>query len=240
VRSFAECTGKRPLFIFAFAQIAQGILEATAKAAKALAADPNYEILLMDEFMLKLKKALDMGLIKGDLYPEKEKFRELQLITPGKAEWEASLELMRKLAALCALSEKELVAELNEGAWHELAAMEPSRVLGSWDRYARMNQGWSEFDIGSVADVLGYNLFYTAWAVVRSALNASGIYANHKDKCLEDFLRIFGDVEDVDVMREIWWMWDNWEGTELKLDEVKSLTTRALGVAERMDRKIRG
>ena len=238
VRAFVECTQKRPLFLFAFAQISGGILEATAKAAKALAVDENYEILLMDEFMLKLKKALDRGLIKGDLYPEKDRLRELQLVTPGRANWKASLELMRKLVKLCSLPEQEIVAKLNEGAWDELAAKEPSGVLLDWDRYAEMNQGWSESDIENVADAFGYDLFYIVWAMVRSALNVSGNYANHKDRCLEDFLRIFGDVEDVDAMKEIWWMWDNWEGSELRLDEVKSLTVRALKVAERIDSRM--
>ncbi len=65
----------------------------------------------MGEFMLKLKKSLDRDLIKGDLYPEKDKLRELQLVTPGKADWKASLELMGKLAAPCPLSDgfKDLI-----------------------------------------------------------------------------------------------------------------------------------
>ena len=146
---------------------------------------------------------------------------------------------MRKFAGLCSLPARDIAAKLNAGAWDQLAARDPSGVLLEWDRYGEMNQGWSECDIENVADTFGYHLFYVAWAVVRSALNVSGMYANHKDRCLEDFSRIFRDVEDLHAMKEIWWMWDNWEASDLELDEVKSLTVRAHKVAERMHSRIR-
>lgn len=77
--------------------------------------------------MLRLKKAVDEGRL-GELYPEKEELRILQLVEPGRKDWEAACVLAEELLRLTELPEEEFFAELNEGPWDRLAAVPPGTL----------------------------------------------------------------------------------------------------------------
>jgi hypothetical protein len=61
------------------------------------------------------------------------------------------------------------------------------------------------------ADVLLYVAFTTAWVVIRAAIEAQGINANHRDQCLSDFGRTCGHLVDVAPFESLFAAWGRWE-----------------------------
>jgi hypothetical protein len=76
--------------------------------------------------------------------------------------------------------------------------------------------------------VLLYVAFTVAWTVVRAAIEAQGVYANHRTQCLKDFERTCGNWVDIEPFRELFGAWDAWEsGTH----EVEAMIGWCDGVA---------
>lgn len=61
------------------------------------------------------------------------------------------------------------------------------------------------------ADIIFYSLFTVAWGIVRSGIEALGVYANDRRQCIDDFERLCGGITDTGAMREIFDRWDAWE-----------------------------
>ena len=59
-----------------------------------------------------------------------------------------------------------------------------------------------------------------AWVVVRSAIQAQGIYANHRTQCLDDFTRTCGELVDVTPFEKLFDAWDAWEDGAPNVDEI--------------------
>lgn len=54
-------------------------------------------------------------------------------------------------------------------------------------------------------------MFTVAWHVVRAAITAKGIYANHRTQCIRDFVQRCGDIVDTKPFEEVFAAWDRWE-----------------------------
>ncbi|MBU7004966.1 MAG: hypothetical protein HXS50_05325, partial [Theionarchaea archaeon] len=190
------------------------------------------EILHMDTFMTTLTEALKRGMVGEDLYPSRAAAADVSLIESGIRDEEAALKLLDKLAGICHLSEEEMSREINLGNWVNLAAKSPLQVENGWDNWRRSNEGFLPYDTTNTADGLGYNLFYSAWALVRARLNKEGIYANHMDRCLDDYLEHFSDPEN-SVLEEIWEMWRSWDDDPPALEKVKDMTLKLRELSRR-------
>jgi len=214
---------ERPLFLFAFVQINRGVFDHLIENLASLPGE--VELLHMDTFMMTLRRALREGLVGEDLYPSREDAADMSLVETGTAEGEASCRLIEKLAGVSGLSEEDMLREINLGNWINLAAKSPCAVEADWERWRKSNEGYLPYDTANLADGLGYNLFYSAWALVRSRLNAAGVYANHMDRCLDDYLELFPDPRN-GVLEDIWEMWRRWYEEPPSLDGVVKLTGR--------------
>jgi hypothetical protein len=70
------------------------------------------------------------------------------------------------------------------------------------------------------ADTLLYVAFTVAWTLVRAAIEAQGIYPNHRTQCLEDFKRTCGAWVDTGPFEHLFAAWDNWEAGAPPVDEI--------------------
>lgn len=82
-----------------------------------------------------------------------------------------------------------------------------------------------------------YTVFTVAWGVIRSVLEANGIYANHYRQCLSDFERLCGDMPEAGCVGEIFAAWDGWEEAspppETSIAWCERLSTLASALNER-------
>jgi len=230
IRKMAEAMKERPLFIFAFVQISPGVYDHLAKNLRGLPSD--VELVHMDAFMLGLRKALKEGFVGEDLYPSKAALADSTLREPGRRDRAAAARLLAQLGRVAEMPEPEMAREINLGNWHNLASREPAHVEAEAESWRRASQGYLDYDTPNLADALGYNLFYAAWAYVRACLNAAGRYANHMDSCLDEYLSLFPQ-RDNRVLEQIWEMWHNWEAHPPTLEAVRDMARRAAELATR-------
>ena len=223
IRTLVERIKTRPLFIFAFVQIGSGVYDHLVEQLSSL--PDEVEIVHMDTFMMTLREAARRGLVSEDLYPDKRALEDVMLREPGKREKEAAKRLLSKLSQICSLPTDEMVRELNLGNWHLLAAQEPSTVEKAMEKWREDNEGYMPYDTKSPADALAYNLFYTSWAFIRACLNEKGVYANHMDSCLDEYVNLFPE-RDPSALIELWEIWHNWYQTRPNLEKVVDLVRR--------------
>lgn len=228
IREMARAMKERPLFIFAFVQISHGVYDHLVENLKTL--PDEIELVHMDAFMLGLRKALKEGLVSEDLYPSKAQLADATLREPGRRDKAAAARLLEKLASVARMPEDQMAREINLGNWHNLASREPAHVEPEAESWRRTSGGYLDYDTPNLADALGYNLFYTAWAYVRACLNAAGRYANHMDSCLDEYLWLFPSKEN-GVLEEIWEMWRNWDAQPPRLNAVRDMAIRAARLA---------
>ena len=70
------------------------------------------------------------------------------------------------------------------------------------------------------ADALLYVAFTVAWTVLRAAIEARGIYGNHRTQCLNDFRRICGDIVDTTPFDRLFAAWENWDDGAPSVEEI--------------------
>ena len=202
MKTFADACPNRPLFIFCYVnhnitlgQMLDGFRRWPAE----------FEVLRLDEFMIKLRTALDAGLVKDDLYPEKAGAIEI-LKHDNQPLWPEALEEVLDLADLAEASRKGCLAYFGE------------QIGGCDDR--------------DLEAVFQFALCHRAADMVRKACEARGIYVGNRRKGLEDFYKIYRNIPDGKILTQIsdWWhAWDD-EPTH-KLDELQSATPRLVRVA---------
>ena len=61
------------------------------------------------------------------------------------------------------------------------------------------------------ADSLLYVGFTVIWTLVRSVIEAQGIYANHRNQCLDDFIRTCSGLVDIAPYEAVFDAWERWE-----------------------------
>jgi hypothetical protein len=210
VRFTKECP-TRPTFMFLFAQIAEGVLGTLASEMEGFASQPNLRILSMDEFFLTLADAIAQGLIREPLYEKTEALAETWLKALGRHRVPLAARVASELKQVAHAPEAERRRLLAEAAWIDLVSIEVENVAQDRANFLSKYQGRPPCDPEEEADTLLYALFTVAWVVVRAALEAQGIYANHRSQCLEDFKRTCGKWVDTDSFDRVFMAWESWE-----------------------------
>jgi len=209
VRFAKECP-TRPAFLFLFAQIAEGVLEQLDSEMDAFARHPDIAIPSMDEFFVTLQDAVARGLVDDALYERTDALAETWLRAPGRNRLPLCERVAGELARVARAAPEERRRALAEGGWIELVSKEVEHVARDRDVFLACFQGRTCAPEDE-ADTLLYVAFTVAWGAVRAALEAQGIYANHRTQGLDDFKRTCGGWLDTQPFEDLLAAWDQWE-----------------------------
>ena len=227
-RFAAECP-TRPAFLFLFAQIAPGIVEHLGSETDAFARHPEIEILSMDEFFITLQDAIARGLTKDPLYEKTPALAETWLKASGRHRLPLCERVAEELAQAARAAPQERRRLLAEAAWIDLVSLEIENVARDRNAFLTRYRGRSPIAPEDEADTLLYVAFTVAWTVVRAAIEAQGIYANHRTQCLRDFGQTCGSWVDVRPFERLFEAWDAWEAGPPRVEDLAAWCD---GVAE--------
>jgi len=219
VRLARECP-TRPLFLFLFAQIAEGIQEHLASEMAGLDRHPELRLLGMDEFFLTLQDAIARGLVRDPLYQPTPALEETWLRAPGRHRLPYCHRLAAELARIVRLQAPERRRLLAEPAWIELVSREIEHVARNREAFLTHFGGRAPIPADQEADTLLYVAFTVAWTTVRAALEAQGLYANHRTQCLRDFARTCGDFVNLEPFQGLFAAWEEWESGAPALEQL--------------------
>ena len=210
IRLSRECP-TRPAFYFLFAQIAKGIFHQLDGEMGHLADYPEIEIVSMDRFFLLMQNARERGLVREPFYEKTEALAETWLKAPGRNRLPLYEKLTGELARTAKAAPAERRRRLGEAGWTQLVSAEIEHVARDRDLFLNMFAGRTPPTAGEEPDALFYVAFTVAWGLVRSALEAQGIYANQRDRCLADFVRSCRTLTDPAPFEALFAAWQNWE-----------------------------
>ena len=228
VRFTRECP-TRPAFIFLFAQISEGIWAQLDSEMAEFAQHPEIEILRMDEFFVTLRDAVDRGLVGETLYEKTDALAETWLKAPGRHRLPLCERLAGELARVAHAEPDERRRLLVEPAWIDLVSREVEHVAQDRDAFLTRYKGRPMPAAGEETDTFLYVAFTVAWTLVRAALEAQGIYANHRTQSIEDFKRTCGERIDVRPFEQLFGAWEAWETGSPRVDDIAAWCD---GVAE--------
>jgi len=226
---FGEECPTRPLFMFLFAQISAGIWKQIETELEEYAKHPEIVLLTMDEFFLTLQDAIRRGLVKDRLYEITDALAERWLKAPGRHRLPICEQVARELANAAHAEPEERWRILAHGSWTELVSREVEGVARDRERFLTRLEGRTPFTAEEEADALHYTAFTVAWVIVRAAIQAQGIYANHRTQCLKDFTRTCGHIVDVKPFTRLFETWETWEQGVPVIEEIATLCD---GIAE--------
>ena len=219
VKFSKECP-TRPAFMFLFAQISVGIWEQLEKEMPELARHPEIEVLSMDEFFLTLQDAVKRGLVKEDLYEKTPALAETWLKRPGRHRLPIAEKLADELVKMAHSDPAERRRHMGDAGWTDLVSIEIEGVARDREKFLARFEGRTPPSASEEADALLYTAFTTAWVVLRGAIEAQGIYANHRTQCLNDFVRTCGRLVDVTPFEKLFAAWEHWEEGAPAIDEI--------------------
>lgn len=206
-----ECP-TRPLFLFLFAQVSQGIWEHLESEMPEFRKHPEIRILSMDEFMLTLQDAVRRGMLPDGLYEKTDALAERWLKVPGRHRLPIAEKVTEELAKVAHSDPVERRRHLSEAGWTDLVSRELEGVARDRERFLAYFKGrLPAFTEDEEADALFYAVFTVAWHVVRAAVTSNGIYANHRKQCIADFVRACGHIVDTKPFEDMFAAWDRWE-----------------------------
>lgn len=233
VRFSKECP-TRPLFMFLFAQISVGIWEQIESELEEYKKHPEIEILSMDQFFLTLQDALKRGLVGDELYEKTDALAETWLKAPGRHRLPLCERLAEELAQVARMSSDERRRHIGDAAWTDLVSIEIEGVAGDREKFLTRFKGRRPPDAHEDADALLYIAFTTAWVVVRAAIEAQGVYANHRDQCLNDFRRLCATICDVTPFERLFDAWGKWEAGAPSVAEMVPLCEGVAAAARKL------
>jgi len=123
VRFSEECP-TRPLFMFLFAQISEGIWAQLESELPEFAKHTEIRILSMDEFLLTLQDATKRGLLRDRLYETSEALAERWLKAPGRHRLPIAEKVSEELARVAHSEPAERRRHLSEAGWTDLVSRE--------------------------------------------------------------------------------------------------------------------
>jgi hypothetical protein len=218
IRLSRECP-TRPAFYFLFAQISKGVFHQLDSEMNRLADHPEIEILSMDHFFLTLQNARERGMISEPLYEKTDALAETWLKAPGRNRLPLYERLTAELSRVAQAGPCERRRHLGKAGWTQLVSAEIENVATDRDRFLNYFAGRTPPTVAEEADALFYVAFTVAWGLVRSALEAQGIYANHRDQCLADFCRTCSAITDIAPITALFAAWQDWEKQTPLLDQ---------------------
>lgn len=209
---FAKECPTRPAFCFLFAQIMPKIWEQLDSEMAKFEAHPELEVLDMDEFFLTLQDAIERGLIdpKADFYEKTDAVEETWLRAPGRNRLPLTARLCEELVDIFESPKDQRRKAIADAAWTQLVSGE---IEGASDReqFLTYFKGRKPPTDEEEADTMFYVAFTTVWHLVRNALEAQGIYGNHRNQTLEDFRRTCGHLVDTTSFDKFFAAWEVWE-----------------------------
>lgn len=212
VLQFAETCPTRPLFMFLFAQISTGIWEQVASEMPLLAEHPEIKVVSMDEFLLTLADAKRRGLISDTLYDTNDEMAEQWLKRTGRHRLPIGEKVTEELSRISHEDPAERRRHLSEAGWTDLVSRELEGVAGNRERFLTyFKDRLPAFTGDEEPDALFYTVFMVSWHIVRACITSQGIYANHRDQCLQDFVRTCSDQCDTKLFEDVFDAWARWE-----------------------------
>jgi hypothetical protein len=220
VKLAEECP-TRPLFMFLFAQIARGVFKTLEDEMVKFEADPDIEVLSMDEFFLTLQDAEKRGMIGDELYEKTPEMEETWLKSPGRHRLPLCERLCEELATIARAEPAVRAQAIGDQTWTDLVSMEIESAAGDRDLFLTRYKGRRVITSDDQhADALLYVGLTVAWTLVRAAIDAQGIYSNHRDQCLADFRRLCGDMVDMTPFDGLFGAWAKWDDGPPELEAV--------------------
>jgi hypothetical protein len=210
VRFSRECP-TRPLFMFLFAQIEEGIWQQLESETPLLEAHPEIELLGMDAFFLTLRDAVERGMVTDTLYEKTDELAETWLRGPGRNRLPYCDRLARELADLAEAEPSERRRRLAHAGWIDLVSREIEHVARDREAFLGAYAWRDPVDPDDEPDTLLYVAFTVTWTVVRSVLESRGFYANNRFEARKEFRAVCRDVADPTPFEEVFAAWDRWE-----------------------------
>ena len=211
IRRFLRECPTRPGFLFLFAQISVGIWEQLASEMDKFDGASDIEVVTMDEFFLLLKDAIDRDLVGDELYEKTDALAETWLKAPGRHRVPLCERLADELARVASAGETERRRSLAHGGWSDLVSKEVESVATDRGEFLELFKDLPPVSESEEADTLLYVGFTVTWTLIRSVLEAQGIYANQRNQCLTDFVHTCGGIVDVTPFQAVFDAWEHWE-----------------------------
>jgi GxGYxYP putative glycoside hydrolase C-terminal domain/GxGYxYP_N second domain/GxGYxYP_N 1st domain/GxGYxYP third domain len=229
IARFAKECPTRPLFMFLFAQIAEGVWDQLRSEAGAFAQHPEIEILSMDQFFLTLQDAARRGLVDEELYAKTDAVAETWLKAPGRNRLPFCERLASELAHIADADPPERLKRLTEPGWIDLVSREIEHAAADREQFLSAYEGIPSVQSEAEADTLLYVSFTVAWTTVRAAIEAQGVYANHRTQCIEDFRRTCATRVDMNPFDFLFTAWDDWEQ---RAPSIEAMSVACRGLAQ--------
>jgi hypothetical protein len=208
MKDFIDACPNRPLFIFNL--VNHSIPMDQIKQAMDRFPDEVVELVHLDELLLLIEKAFDEGKITEELYPHKEGLQKI-LVKEARQAWPAFYKNLLELQSEYSAAESVFV-----------------------ERMRRVPIGLEEINAG---DFLAFATVWNGMQLVKLALEAMGIYVNHKPTANKKFLQEFSQIPDVVIIAELEKLWNMWHTTVLHFADAEKLANRLLGVAENLSKQ---
>ena len=160
--------------------------------------------------MLLADKAFKEGKISANLYPEKEGLRKI-LAKEARQKWPGFLKELKDLQRIsCGTPEQfsDSIKKMPIGL---------ERVVP--------------------ADILAFNTIWHSMTLVKLSLESKGIYVNHKQTAVKEFMKEYAKVTDAGVIAELQQLWEGWHQQNPSFADGQRLLKKLVSVADQIDLK---
>jgi hypothetical protein len=202
LRTLAKGHGQGPLFLAV--HVREQVDMGDVQRAMDRLYPEGFTPVALDDFMHLLKKAIEAGISRTQLFPHRGAL-QAQLIEAGEKNWPTVHGRIQEYKKLLSLPDEEL--------WHAL------------------HEGSGRFHPDPLPDVLAYRIVTDMLDLVKAALNREGLYVNHKARSVVDFVNRYSHLPQIECIREVYALWQNWEqgcpGLEILKRHMAALVTLA-------------
>jgi hypothetical protein len=206
MKDFIDACPNRPLFIYNL--VNHSIPMNEIKEAMDKFPQDKIELVHLDELLLLIEKAFDQGKISEDLYPEKEGLQRI-LANETSDAWPDFFN---------ELQEFQLEYENGATAYIENVKKFPIGL---------------EFIVPG--EILAFGAIWHGMKLVKLSLEAKGIYVNHKPTATSDFIREFRHLPDVNLVRDLQKLWNDWHQISVSFTRARQLADRLLRLAREIN-----
>ncbi len=207
-KEFIDACPNRPLFINCIGN--HSVSMSKIKEAMDRFPADKVELVHMDEFMYLIDKAYAEGKITQDLYPQKDKLKDM-LSNDAKAKWPNFHKELKALKSQYKNGETSYIKSLKD----TLYGLEKSPA----------------------ADILAFITIWNGMTLNKLALESQKIYVNHKPTATKQFVKKFSNIQDVKLATELQALWDNWHQENFTFQQAVKLADRLLALTERIDKQ---
>lgn len=153
---------------------------------------------------------------------------ETWLKAPGRHRLLLSLSLCEELVEILKSEPSDRRRRIADAAWTQLVSGEVEGVARDREHFLTYFEGRKPPSDEEEADTMFYVAFTVTWHLARNAIEAQGIYGNHRTQTLTDFLRTCGYMVDTTVFQKFFATWEVWP--EFGAPDVERTTSWMEGV----------